>query len=538
MAPSGVNARREILTQAVLAGLSAVLLFWGLTGKYLWQDEAATAILAARMLKFGRPLAYDGVNLVTVDYFATEDIDTIGERTRDPQLAVDYYVRRGDFKPDTACKWQPWGQFVVAAVGLKLVGHNTLGARLPFALAGLATVLLLYRLVRKYCGSWPMATISALLLLTNSYWILHARHCRYYSLSSLLLVATFAAYLRWQGSERWGAVAFVAAAWCWFQVDYGTVWPVLGVLFLDSLVARRRAFRLSAATGAALAAAIAPFLFYYQLWGRRMEPTRGRYDILLMNLFNINEYVAPFLLIAAAAILVAWRWKRMADAERHAVAIACAVLMLLLAWVPLVSPEGFLRYVIMAPPLGSMVGAWVLVRACPARFAWIAWVGALVLMVTPWLSLPGRLLASAPEGSNPGAVWRHELSILGSEVFGSRPDPNRMTVEWLRRNAAPSNEILVNYEDLPLAFYLPNPIRGGIPAFRAEDDAKTPPRFVVLRRSVEFVHKPVFEREMARYRWAEAPVKIPDLIWGNNPDPMMWTEYPDEMTYLYLARRL
>ena len=72
----------------------------------------------------------------------------------------------------------------------------------------------------------------------------------------------------------------------------------------------------------------------------------------------------------------------------------------------------------------------------------------------------------------------------------------------------------------------------------AEDDARTPPRFVVLRRSVEFVHKPVFEREMARYQWAEAPVKIPDLIWGNNPDPMMWQEYPAEMTYLYLARRV
>ena len=128
--------------------------------------------------------------------------------------------------------------------------------------------------------------------------------------------------------------------------------------------------------------------------------------------------------------------------------------------------------------------------------------------------------------------------MLADEIFGSRPDPNRMTVDWLRKNTAPSDEILINYEDLPLQFYLPNPIRGGIPAFRAEDDAKTPPRFAVLRRSVDFLHKAVFDREMARYQWVEDPVKIPDLIWGNNPDPMMWEQYPEEMSYLYLARRV
>lgn len=249
MAPAGASARREVLTQAMLAGLSAILLFWGLSDKYLWQDEAATAILAERMLKYGRPVAYDGRNLVTIDYFATEDTDTIGQRTGNPKAAVDYYVRRGDFKRDTTWKWQPWGQFVVAAVGLRLLGHTTLAARLPFAVAGLATVLLLYRLVRKCCGSWRMATISALLLLTNAYWVMHARQCRYYSLSSLLLVVTLAAYLRWQGGERWGATAFVLAAWCWFQVDYGTVWPVLAVLFVDALVSRRCGIRRTVTTG-------------------------------------------------------------------------------------------------------------------------------------------------------------------------------------------------------------------------------------------------------------------------------------------------
>ena len=59
-----------------------------------------------------------------------------------------------------------------------------------------------------------------------------------------------------------------------------------------------------------------------------------------------------------------------------------------------------------------------------------------------------------------------------------------MVVEWLKQNAKPTDEILINYEDVPLMFYLPNPIRGGVAAFRVEDDSKSPPEFVVLRQSV------------------------------------------------------
>ena len=527
--------RREIVTQAILVAIAAILLFWGLDRKYLWQDEANTAVLATNLLKFGKPLAYDGVNLVSLDFFLLEDTETVGERTHDPKAAVDYYIRRGDFKPDTAWKWHPWGQFLVAAAGLKLLGHDTLGARVPFALAGLATVLLFYRLVRRCCDSWQMATISTLLLVANAYWILHARQCRYYSLSSLLLVLTLTAYLRWQDGARWGAAAFVVLGWCWFQVDYGTIWPVFGILFVDSLLARRRGFRATLLTGAVLAAAIAPFFYYYELWGRNMIPARDRVDIFWTNLFNINEYVAPLLLVLAAALLLGYRWRFLKMSERHKIAIACAIPVALLPWVALATPDAFLRYVIMTAPLGGLLGGWFLVRVFPAR---LAWVGAIAMIFTPWLSLPVRLLVPTDDRYEAANWWRSELPIAANEIFGWRPDPNRLTVEWLRRNAAPSDEILINYEDLPLAFYLPNPIRGGIAAFRAEDDAKTSPRFVVLRRSVEFVHKPVYEREIGRYRWAEAPAKIPDIIWGNNPDPMMWDNYPAEMKYLFLARRV
>ena len=113
--------RLEGPAQAAIAGVAAILLFWGLTDKYLWQDEAATAVLATRLLKFGRPLAYDGVNLITVDIPYKEAMI----RAADPKAAVDYYARSGQFRPDTTWTWHPWGPFAVAAVSFKALGQST-----------------------------------------------------------------------------------------------------------------------------------------------------------------------------------------------------------------------------------------------------------------------------------------------------------------------------------------------------------------------------------------------------------------------------
>jgi len=523
--------------QASIAALAALLLFWGLADKYLWQDEAIMAVLAARLLHFGRPLAYDGVNLLTTDTFAAEDEYTIGQRTGSPQAALEYHVRRGDFKPDTTWKWQPWGQFVVAAIGLKLLGHTTLGARLPFTLAGFATVLLLFHFVRRRFDSLPMAALAALLLAGNAYWILHARQARYYPLSSLFLVLALMAYARWQSDAPRGAMAFVATAWCWFQVDYGTVFPVLAILFLDAFLAAPRRWRRTALVGVALSAALAPFAWYYELWGRRSVQEGSWWDRAQDNLFNMNEYVAPALVLLAALALLAWRWKRLPSVERRLVAVSIAMILALVLWVPTVAPFAFLRYIIMVVPAAALVAAWLLVRAAGSRIA-IAGLGAAVFIVTPWMSLPLHAVVLSPDWYTSRPFWRSELSVLAVNAFGHRPDPNRLVVEWLQRNAAPSDQILINYEDAPLIFYLPNPIRGGIAAFRVEDDSQGPPRFAVLRRSVPFVHWPVFDREVAKYQWQPVPLQAPDIVWGNNPDPIAQTEDPRTAPDLFIARRV
>jgi hypothetical protein len=525
----------DISVQAVIVGLAAILLFWGLTEKDLWQDEAATAVLATRMLKFGRPLAYDGVNLLTIDMQDEDDDASLSLRTREPRPAIEYFAQRGDFKPDTTWKWQPWGLFAIAAASIEVLGRTTLAARLPFALAGLATVPLLFRLVRRQFDSLLMAAFAALLLVCNSYWILHARQCRYYSVSSLFLVLTLLGYARWQWG-RGSAAGFLVAAWCWFQVDYGTVLPVLAVLFLEATLADWRALRRTVTAGLILAAALAPFVYFYDLLHRGSDADGTWMDRFSQNVFNMNEYVVPVLVVLAAAYLLVRRWKSTLPAERRLVTVACAILLALALWVPTVSVYAFLRYSIIAAPVGALLTAWVVVRVC-GRHERLAWLAATVLIFTPWLSVPMRAVAPPPDWWSGSRWYRSELLDLRAQVFGHQPDPNRLVIDWLRKNAAPTDEILVNYEDIPLMYYLPNPIRGGIGTFRVEDDARTPPQFVVLRRSVGFVHQEVYDREVKRYLWQQIPLKAPDVIWGNNPDPM-GNDDPSAAPRLYLGRRV
>src|SRR6187399_2461584 len=115
----------EWMSVALIVGAAAVLLFWRLGAIYLWQDEANTAVLAVRMLKSGKPLAYDGVNLLSNDNFAAEDRVEIGTRTANPKAAVDYIIGRGDLKADMSWIFQPWGQFVVAAASIQALGQTT-----------------------------------------------------------------------------------------------------------------------------------------------------------------------------------------------------------------------------------------------------------------------------------------------------------------------------------------------------------------------------------------------------------------------------
>ena len=142
----------------VFFGFAFFLLFYHLDNHLLWEDEAETAVLAKNIVQFGVPRTFDGTNYIVLH-------GAIDETSKHIWI------------------WSPWLQEYVAATSFSLFGPTTWAARAPFALFGWCSLVLLARVAFKIYRSHWIALSSALLLGTSEVFLLHARQCRYYSIS-------------------------------------------------------------------------------------------------------------------------------------------------------------------------------------------------------------------------------------------------------------------------------------------------------------------------------------------------------------------
>ncbi|MCK6446272.1 MAG: hypothetical protein L6Q99_07765 [Planctomycetes bacterium] len=521
--------------------LAFVWLAWGSGSRALWQDEAATALLGKSFFAHGKPLAHHAGNLVTMDDFRAAEEPALAAAMKSVDTALPYLAARGDFAADTTWIGHPWGSFVLAGLVQALGATSDFALRLPFVLCGALAVLLLFVALERRVGVAP-AVCAAVLLAFNVYWFVHVRQCRYYAPASLGALATFVGYLRWREGARFGAAAFVSAAAAWFLFDFGSPFAALGVFALDAVgIARKRPRELALVFGA-LALLFLPQVVAFDLVNR-LRPTDTPFSTRLAGLgFFVNQYVLGFLLAAAALGLVVFS-RSAGAAARRTTALALVVLAAELLWLSQASPYPFVRYVIGFAPLGAWVTALLVHelgrRFVPARPLVVAVPLVLLVALSPVFSAP-LSRALSPEFDElcaPGRMVRAELAVLGAELTRTAPDPNRAVVEFLRPKLAPGDEVLANYEDLPLAHYLGVPIRGGIAGFRVEDPR--PARFVVLRRSVSWVHWRAYERALQLGRYRQLPLDAPDLPWGNNPDPPAhWSRFPTRVAPLTVLERV
>jgi hypothetical protein len=487
------------------------------------------------MMSYGKPLPYDGRNLLTADLYDVNEAAQLP--TADPAEAIRYHAQRGEFKPDTTWVLQPWGQFIVAGASLALFGHDTIPARLPFALAGALTAALLYAVVRARLASTVAAVAAVALLLTNSFWVMHMRQCRYYSLSCLFFLVTLEAYLRWREGRRWGGPIFIGAAWLWFQVDYGSVWPVFVVLGLHALITRTRTLRQTLLTFAGLCAVTVPFCLYYDLIGRARQS--GKYipwsNAIRVTLYQLNQFQLPLVIMPVVLYFLWLKIKNGSDSRSVSLvglsfAIACA----LPVWMAVVSPYAYYRYIVPLTPISIIVTAFGIVelaRRLPRKkdLRWLApcavATATLLFAVTNLPSRPGVIFAFPDQYPRLeyylSGVIRQEIRFVIDDLTGTgEDDPNRIAVEFLRQRLKPDDEIICNYEDVPLIFYLKNSlVRGGISCFRVNDKVGRV-RFAVLRVSAG-QHQSIYSRVLKEGLWRQSSTKGLDIAYANYPDPQL-----------------
>jgi len=134
---------REIAPLLVVLLIGTYPLFRDLGGPLLWEDEGDTAVFASNISRFGLPRAWDGRTFTDGDY---------GARIA-PRL----------FGTDFVMVGTPWLPYYAVAASFMRFGESAWSARLLFAVAGLATLVLTYALVRRASEDRRAALVSAIL---------------------------------------------------------------------------------------------------------------------------------------------------------------------------------------------------------------------------------------------------------------------------------------------------------------------------------------------------------------------------------------
>ena len=226
----------------------ALLLLTNLGNMYLWQDEAETALLSQRLGSYGLPLAMDGRNLIRQ---APQDIQ---------------------YTADWVWVYHPWLPFYFTAASFALLGPTTVAARLPFALAGLAAILLFYFSLRHHFRDRRVAMLASLFLVLCVPFLLHARQCKYFPFAALFSVATLDAYwrLREERPPGFALPYLILSAFCLFQSNFGAFIPLMAALGLHFLLSRPTltAWKRMALGMAITALFTLPWAFYLQTWAR------------------------------------------------------------------------------------------------------------------------------------------------------------------------------------------------------------------------------------------------------------------------------
>ncbi len=166
------------LALGVLA-VAAYLCLVNLDYAALWHDEAPAALIGRNLLQRGDISGWDGRNLV-----GGTNGRTLNHELRDVLPPLTY---------------------VLNAAGMALFGVNETGARSIPALLGIATLGLLYLLLRQHLPDHPRLVLWCLLYAAWSpQLLLFFRQSRYFAFLAFALIAAFYLYERWWRSGKAG----------------------------------------------------------------------------------------------------------------------------------------------------------------------------------------------------------------------------------------------------------------------------------------------------------------------------------------------
>lgn len=508
-APAEVPPPR-LATDAVawlLIAASAVLIVAALGQRCLWQDEGETAMLGRNILEFGRPLAFDGVNLVSQE---------VGQ----------------EFGSDHLWRWSPWVQFYLAAAGMKYLGLTAFAARLPFAILGILTLPLTYLAAARAFASRLAARLAVAFLGLCVPFLLHVRQARWhaagYLLAALLLIAVFVMRTR-----AWGIALFAIAGALLFYTNYFVAICYVAALVASSIVLdQSRAFLTRMAIAAGITALLCvPGVLFFHVLSRGSGGSAQVGAQLRLYVVQLCTFIAPLPLLLLAP-LVAPR------GSRRTLGFLLAFMALYIAAISF-APWRMFRYVTPLFPAAAIVlgaaAAWLTQRSRNAGIVVIA-----LLVATNVLhQIPFALLET--EGTRQMEPRMLPLVAYVGEIVNGVHDAECAVADYLKQNARPGDTVIATYGDLPIMFLTGLHTGGGLAGQPLPDAPEW-----ILARTFVMSDDPMKDGRVigwARHhvdltRYTEA-LAVPDPMLANAPDPVFhrFTDDP-EANSLKLIRRV
>jgi len=418
-----------------------------------------------------------------------------------------------DFGKNYIWKWHTWLPFYLVAGSFKLFGEGTLTARLPFALFGMATIYAAYLLSMELWHSRRAALLSAFLLSLCVPFLLLCRQCRYYSLSTCFSLLGLYFYERMAEGKKYSTPLYLVSFFLLFHVNYVHAACLLCATFVHSLVTRNMPLKRSLAVFSGAFLLAAPWL----VWLSTTSYSKQRYGGASFKLVTLTTNLSAFV----------------QDLSIYVVTIPVFILsVLLFCALPIVRKNMTKAPIPCLWPQASIpiffIGAILLVLGSSIPFPFFRYLAPVIpvlIVIIGYMAeqafaihlIAGLIIVVAFVFSQPLPAFFHELAHDYKGPIGG-------IVTFLKANAKPGDTVVITYGDLPLKFYTPLRVMGGMtgedlsPARNAD--------WVIIRKHI-INHLPGGDLDVRNYllhninRENYQPIRIdcPDIPFENRESP-------------------
>ena len=503
------DKNKECLFLVILLPVVSVLFLANLGNRYLWQDEAETALVSKTILTHGIPLGYDGKN---------------------------FFSQAGGFSYGENHIWvlDPWLPYYLLAAFFKIFGISTFTARLPFTLFGIATVALTYFFAKLLSRDKKTAAIATILLALSVSFLILSRQSRYYAPVAFFSLLALHGYLMLLEKNRGGSIIFLISAILVFHCNHLFCAILLVTVFTHALLCHRQQLAKVFVLSLIVGLAGLPWL----IWVSRMEYinafgyrffNREFWVVLKTHLYNIHYYIFPIflLLIPLGRGIFLWVKHKSIKSVIFKDMFLWKNLLLLFLFVAftivalsVVSPAPYFRYLTQLIPVFCVITAGIIASAISSHFRTAIAIIAILLGAVFFVDYQY------------GKTYPHKQGIKFLNLFDYLEEiifdfdgPIEGIVKYLNANGSETDIVVITYGDLPLKFYTNMRIVGGLtgedlsPAKQAD--------WLIIRR-----HILGLDREVARYiaqnvpsdKYTRIVIDYSDIPWENRPSPH-WHEF-------------